>query len=81
MKSEVKVWLSLGAVVFVVALFGTYLVWAAKEDAKAPGPDAHLVSGGFTNVWHDDRRGVTCWASGNGLSCLPDSVLRDGGAP
>jgi hypothetical protein len=35
------------------------------------------------SIHHDDKRGVTCWVFqwGNrgGLSCLPDSALRDGG--
>jgi hypothetical protein len=33
------------------------------------GPDIH----------HDQARGVTCYATRYGLSCLPDSVLLDGG--
>lgn len=34
------------------------------------------------NVWHDDKRGVTCWVvtdaleRGVAVSCLPDSALN-----
>lgn len=32
----------------------------------------------FIDVQHDSHRGVTCWIlSGTGISCLPDSQLRN----
>ncbi|MGB5955434.1 hypothetical protein [Pseudomonas sp.] len=27
-------------------------------------------------IYHDDLRSVTCWKIGNGLSCIPDSLLQ-----
>lgn len=36
----------------------------------------------FLDVTHDKARGVTCYVyHGYGVSCLPDSQLRDGGVP
>ena len=33
---------------------------------------------GFTvdmRVFHDNKRNVTCWRLGNGMSCIPDHLL------
>ena len=37
-------------------------------------PDPAYVAPGI-RVEHDDLRGVTCWRSNVGLSCLPDSQI------
>lgn len=29
-------------------------------------------------TFHDDQRGVTCWYTATGLSCIPDSQLQAG---
>lgn len=37
---------------------------------------------GVISVQHDTRRGVTCWIiPGTGISCLPDSQLRQQAGP
>ena len=28
-------------------------------------------------VFHDNKRNVTCWRVGNGLSCIPDKFLSE----
>ncbi|WP_275629819.1 hypothetical protein [Pseudomonas sp. 273] len=44
-----------------------------KEPREVANGAAHI------RVWHDDKRGVTCWLYGGtsgGISCLPDGALH-----
>lgn len=40
--------------------------------------DVHLIARGDgwgPDVYHDDKRNVTCYHDGKGLSCVPDHML------
>ena len=40
---------------------------------------AHADEG--IEVWHDEERNVTCWETVNGLSCLPDWMIKPPAKP
>lgn len=53
-------------------LITTFLLIAIVSIARATPREA------FIDVQHDAHRGVTCWIMpGTGISCLPDSQLRN----
>lgn len=41
----------------------------------ATGASAESLPWGV-ETFHDDERGVTCWYTATGLSCIPDSQLK-----
>lgn len=49
-----------------------------KTPEKVVPYDVHLIAYGDgmgPDVYHDDRRNVTCYHDGKGLSCFPDHVI------
>ena len=42
-------------------------IWAISDAAQAQDE---------ISVWHDEERNVTCWETVNGLSCLPDWMIK-----
>ena len=59
-------------IISVLTLATIVAVWAISDAAHA--------SEGI-EVWHDEERNVTCWETVNGLSCLPDWMIKPPAKP
>jgi hypothetical protein len=66
-------------VVFILGVVGVALFKTSPPPpARDTGVTAELVNNTGPATWrtHDAARGATCWVTHNGISCLPDSVLK-----
>lgn len=56
-----------------------FFVSACDQESRKEVPyDVHLIARGDgwgPDVYHDDKRNVTCYHDGKGLSCFPDHML------
>lgn len=62
--------------ILVVAVLLTIIAGCDREFPEQPAPKRYGAA--HIQVWHDDKRGVTCWLYGpsnGGISCLPDGQV------
>ena len=54
----------------IIGVLGTATIVAVLAISDAAQAEEQI------SVWHDEERNVTCWETVNGLSCLPDWMIK-----
>lgn len=68
-----------GVFFLILSCLPAIIVWMdhSREDTRQKAYAVKDIKQ-CCGIYHDDAYGVTCWFSGQGLSCLPDTLLKGG---